>query len=559
MAKTNFSFLKMAKSLWDSKYKAIAVDTNFYFVTNASPATGEDPYELYIGDERITTETELAAAITRIAANEDAIEVLEGTDSTTGSVRNLIKTAVESLDGNITGNGKFATLVSQADGIVSATMVDLGVNDIPTLTLSKISDAGTAAASAVATSPIAEESTDNSLVTAAQVATFVASEVADLEGAMHFAGVVTRQTGETDAQAIARAITSPEAGDVVVMSDNAKEYIYDGTAWREVGDEGLYVQKSTTIAGVDLQDSITKSELLTALNVADGAQVNVLEGVQLNGTDLTIDANKKVNLTVATGSTDGSIAIGGTDYTPKNLKSVATTGDADDVTYTKEDTTTESVNDALQRIDGVIGGSGTLSQKADKVTGATSGNFAGLDSNGNLTDSGSKASDFATAAQGAKADSAIQGVKINGTALTPDSSNEVNFAPVASDVEYQAASGADPAVSVEDALDDLVSKVGSTSVASQITAAVEALDADLDASSSDSAVSSITAVDVVTGVTEVDGVITAVDSAKADKYGSAAAVLGTAQDTASDNTVYGAKAYADNLVANSVYWEEVTE
>lgn len=36
-----------------------------------------------------------------------------------------------------------------------------------------------------------------------------------------------------------------------------------------------------------------------------------------------------------------------------------------------------------------------VSGKADKVTSATSGNFAGLDSNGNLTDSGSKASDFA--------------------------------------------------------------------------------------------------------------------------------------------------------------------
>ena len=46
--------------------------------------------------------------------------------------------------------------------------------------------------------------------------------------------------------------------------------------------------------------------------------------------------------------------------------------------------------------------------KADKVTGATAGNFAGLDSNGNLTDSGKKAADFATAAQGALADSALQ-------------------------------------------------------------------------------------------------------------------------------------------------------
>ena len=35
-----------------------------------------------------------------------------------------------------------------------------------------------------------------------------------------------------------------------------------------------------------------------------------------------------------------------------------------------------------------------LSKKADKVSNATSGDFAGLDSNGNLTDSGSKASDF---------------------------------------------------------------------------------------------------------------------------------------------------------------------
>lgn len=49
-----------------------------------------------------------------------------------------------------------------------------------------------------------------------------------------------------------------------------------------------------------------------------------------------------------------------------------------------------------------------ISGKADKVASATSGNLAGLDGNGNLTDSGSKASDFATAAQGAKADTAYQ-------------------------------------------------------------------------------------------------------------------------------------------------------
>ena len=49
-----------------------------------------------------------------------------------------------------------------------------------------------------------------------------------------------------------------------------------------------------------------------------------------------------------------------------------------------------------------------ITGKADKVSNATAGDFAGLDANGNLTDSGKKASDFATAAQGALADTAYQ-------------------------------------------------------------------------------------------------------------------------------------------------------
>ena len=57
----------------------------------------------------------------------------------------------------------------------------------------------------------------------------------------------------------------------------------------------------------------------------------------------------------------------------------------------------------------------------------------------------------------------------------------------------------------------------------------------------------------MTGVTEVDGVLTAVDSIDVDLAGAATraknAVIGTSSDTASSNTVYGAKAYADDAVA----------
>lgn len=85
-----------------------------------------------------------------------------------------------------------------------------------------------------------------------------------------------------------------------------------------------------------------------------------------------------------------------------------------------------SVQDSLDLADTALQSHQDISGKADKVDSATNGNFAGLDANGNLTDSGSKASDFATAAQGAKADTAIQSVKVNGTALTPDANKAVD-------------------------------------------------------------------------------------------------------------------------------------
>lgn len=57
-------------------------------------------------------------------------------------------------------------------------------------------------------------------------------------------------------------------------------------------------------------------------------------------------------------------------------------------------------------------------KKADKVSQATSGNFASLDGNGNLADSGHKHSDYASSTQGGKADTAVQSVKMGSSSGT---------------------------------------------------------------------------------------------------------------------------------------------
>ena len=53
-----------------------------------------------------------------------------------------------------------------------------------------------------------------------------------------------------------------------------------------------------------------------------------------------------------------------------------------------------------------------ISGKADKVKSATSGNFAGLDENGNLTDSGKKADDFVAAEAGKRLMTDAEGTKL---------------------------------------------------------------------------------------------------------------------------------------------------
>ena len=61
-------------------------------------------------------------------------------------------------------------------------------------------------------------------------------------------------------------VSEPHAGDFVVESDG-KEWLYDGSAWREVGSESAYVLKTFTIAGIDMQDNITVAELQSALEL----------------------------------------------------------------------------------------------------------------------------------------------------------------------------------------------------------------------------------------------------------------------------------------------------
>ena len=181
-----------------------------------------------------------------------------------------------------------------------------------------------------------------------------AADIADIAGAMHFVGISsTDPTGEGGPTISGH--TDFVAGDVCLWG--VKEFIYAGDGaeqgWKEIGDEGLYVTKSTTIAGVDLQDNISKEELLVALNVADGAQVNKLEKVKVNGAELNI-VDKAVDVTVTSGSTNGTIAVNGADVKVTGFDTAIS--DLEEAIADAQSAATKHADDKIAALDAVVAG-----------------------------------------------------------------------------------------------------------------------------------------------------------------------------------------------------------
>lgn len=245
-----------------------------------------------------------------------------GTDGTAetatgiyGLIRNIdvsgdIADAISELDADVTqtaGADGLALEVVEVDGVLTSVSGSIAANtyDAYGAAAAVAAGLGDAASKDVVTS-ISSDSDDLPTVTA--VKGYVASAIGDINQ-FNYQVVSSLPTASADTMYTIYLLSNSTPGSQNVYDEYITIESQDtelGTpvyTWEKIGttevDLSNYVQKTFTIAGVDMQDNITAAELRTALNVADGAQANVLEGVQVDGTDLTIDANKKVNVTLS--------------------------------------------------------------------------------------------------------------------------------------------------------------------------------------------------------------------------------------------------------------------
>ena len=113
--------------------------------------------------------------------------------------------------------------------------------------------------------------------------------------------------------------------------------------------------------------------------LSSSAQTDINNAVKITNVNQTISGNKAFENDVTVGTSSTPVSVMGIASDVSNIKEVIpSTATSSNKLATMEDIPSVPV----------------VTGKADKVDNATDGNFAGLDANGNLTDSGKKASDF---------------------------------------------------------------------------------------------------------------------------------------------------------------------
>lgn len=291
---------------------------------------------------------------TRMDAAETSITTLNGEDTVAGSVAAKIKTAIEKLDATAVtaGTGEIISSVSESDGVVSVSKRSLEAADIPELAISKI--AGLQAALDGKQDDLEFESAYDASTNKVATMADVTGAVAGLSGAMHFEGIKAEiptdntgyesgdvilvgnkeyvfdgttwhELGDETIYAVKGSIVNADIADNAAIAQskiagltdalNKKANAADlGTMAAESKDN--YVSKTeatgyndiltkTTAASTYVAQEIGKRLMTDAegtklAGIAEGAQVNVIETVKVNGTTLTV-TDKAVDVTVPTG------------------------------------------------------------------------------------------------------------------------------------------------------------------------------------------------------------------------------------------------------------------
>lgn len=192
---------------------------------------------------------DFSGADTRLKSLEDTVAGLTGSS---GGIQGAITAVINSLDytayvaGEATGTTvSFVGTISETDGVISAEKRDL-----------------------VFASAYNPET--NKAATVADITT----AVADLNGAMHYVGKETE---------VPIDVSGYKAGDVIIVG--VKEYVFDGTKFDELGDEGAIGAALATLTG---ESTNTAGKTVKKVTQTNGVVAVEYQDISINGTQVQV-------------------------------------------------------------------------------------------------------------------------------------------------------------------------------------------------------------------------------------------------------------------------------
>ena len=317
-------------------------------------------------------------ALTGTAADASSVNTIHGAKKYADEKATAAQTAAEGhaddliaaldSDGQTAGTGEVISVVSQAAGVITVQKKTLTADDIPALTTAKITGLDTALAGKQDT--LVFNTAYNASTNKAATMADVNNAVSGLSGAMHYVGEST--TDPADGTATVEGHEDWASGDVVTY--NAKEYVYDGKNWRELGDESSFAVKGSIVdadiaAGANIAQSkiaglesalagkATPANITSAIQALDMASVSV-------GTGKKITAIEEVDGVVSV--TTGDIAAGDIPELPQSKITNLTT----DLAAKADTTTVTALDGRVDALETAIGEGGSVAQQITEAINA---------------------------------------------------------------------------------------------------------------------------------------------------------------------------------------------
>ena len=238
-----------------------------------------------------TAKETLATRLTSIDADITALEGRQ-VGHTDEQIATLISNQINSLDFTepadstaTTADTIFIDSISQTNGKITATKKKLPTASTSVAGIMKLGASGGAATYAAVSSlstTVGNHTTD------------IAALKSAVTGGVHFIGISTTAVTDsgTETPTIDGAAKTPTKGDVVIY--NTKEYIWTGSLWKELGDQGRLATLETKVNNLDYTDpNYAAGKVVTKVTQTDG-KITVshekLSSADVDHDDTTVDA-----------------------------------------------------------------------------------------------------------------------------------------------------------------------------------------------------------------------------------------------------------------------------